>query len=189
MRLSPAYLFFKDLITGLLITLRTFFRKPVTVRYPHEKVQVFPSFRGRHAMVVDPETGKPRCVACLKCSVVCPSRCIKIEYEVDEKTGERRLKEYILEALRCVYCGYCEEVCPVGAIVLTEWFEYSGRCREDLIFNLEKLVQNWKEHIAKWDKEVYENKYWVLKGVPLKLKPAPRRMGLAVKIKGVKVDG
>ena len=99
------------------------------------------------------------------------------------------MKEYILEALRCVYCGYCEEVCPVGAIVLTEWFEYSGRRREDLIFNLEKLVQNWKEHIAKWDKEVYENKYWVLKGVPLKLKPAPRRMGLAVKIKGVKVHG
>ena len=183
MRLSPTYLLFKDLITGLLITLRTFLRRPVTVQYPHEKVQVFPSFRGRHGMVVEPETGKPRCVACLKCSTVCPSRCIKIEFEVDQKTGERQLKEYIVEALRCVYCGYCEEVCPVGAIVLTECFEYSGRSREDLIFNLDRLIQNWQEHISRWERDTYENKYWMLRGVPIKLKPYPRRIGLAVELK------
>jgi len=183
MRFSPTYLLFKDLLTGLFITFRTFLRKPVTVQYPRERVKVFPSFRGRHAMAVHPETGEPRCVACLKCSIVCPSRCIHIKYEVEPETGARRLKEYVVEALRCIYCGYCEEVCPVGAIVLTEWFEYSGRSREDLIFNLERLIKNWHEHVAKWESEVYANKYWVLPGIPTKLKPAPRRLGLEVKLR------
>jgi ferredoxin len=46
-----------------------------------------------------------------------------------------------------VYCGYCEEVCPVGAIVLTEWFEYSGRCREDLILGSTAALSNSEESV------------------------------------------
>ncbi|MEZ0344259.1 MAG: NADH-quinone oxidoreductase subunit NuoI [Caldimicrobium sp.] len=183
MRKDLKYLIFKDLIGGLLITLKTFFRKPVTVQYPREKVTLFPSFRGRHALVRDPETGEARCVACLKCVQVCPSRCIEVKFEVDQETGARKMLAYNLEALRCIYCGYCEEVCPVGAIVLTEWFEYSSRDRSGLIFNKERLLKNWDEFVERFPEKVYTNKFWNLKGVPEVLKPAPKREGIMVKVR------
>ncbi|BAU23302.1 NADH-ubiquinone oxidoreductase [Caldimicrobium thiodismutans] len=183
MRRDPKYLIFKDLLGGLLITLKTFFKKPVTVQYPRERVTVYPSFRGRHALVRDPETGTARCVACLKCVQVCPSRCIEVRYEVDPETGARKMLEYNLHALRCIYCGYCEEVCPVGAIVLTEWFEYSSRDRAGLIFDKERLLKNWDEFIEKYPEKVYTNKFWNLKGIPEILKPAPKREGILIKVR------
>lgn len=183
MRRNPYYLLFRDLLGGLLITLKTLFRKPVTVEYPRERVKVYPSFRGRHALVRDPETGDARCVACLKCVQVCPSRCIDVKYEIDEKTGARIMTQYNIEALRCIYCGYCEEVCPVGAIVLTEYFEYSVRTREEAFFDKEKLLKNWDEFIAKYTEKIYTNKFWNLKGIPDVLKPAPKRKQLEVPVK------
>lgn len=183
MRREPKYLIFKDLIGGLLITLRTFFKKPVTVQYPREKVTLYLSFRGRHALVRDPETGGARCVACLKCVQVCPSRCIEVKFEVDPESGARIMREYKIEALRCIYCGYCEEVCPVGAIVLTEWFEYSSRDRAGLIFDKERLLKNWDEFVEKYPEKVYTNKFWNLKGVPEVLKPAPKREGIVIKVR------
>lgn len=183
MRREPKYLIFKDLIGGLLITLRTLFRRPVTVQYPRERVTLYPSFRGRHALVRDPQTGDARCVACLKCVQVCPSRCIEVNFEVDPETGARIMREYKIEALRCIYCGYCEEVCPVGAILLTEWFEYSSRGRAGLIFDKERLLKNWDEFVEKYSEKVYINKFWNLKGVPEVLKPAPKREGIVIKVR------
>lgn len=42
MRRDPKYLIFKDLLGGLLITLKTFFKKPVTAQYPRERVTYIP---------------------------------------------------------------------------------------------------------------------------------------------------
>ncbi|MFN3567506.1 MAG: NADH-quinone oxidoreductase subunit NuoI [Caldimicrobium sp.] len=183
MRKDIKYLIFLDLLKGLFITLKTFFKKPVTVQYPKEKVTLYPSFRGRHALVRDPLTGDAKCVACLKCQQVCPSRCIEIKFEINPETGERKMTSYQIEALRCIYCGYCEEVCPVGAIVLTEWFEYSTRDKRTLLFEKEKLLQNWDDFIAKYPEKVYTNKFWNLKGIPLVMKPAPKREGIYVKVR------
>ncbi len=183
MKKEIKYLLFKDLIKGLSITLKNFFKTPVTVQYPKEKVKLYPSFRGRHALVRDPLTGDAKCVACLKCQQVCPSRCIDINYTTDLETGARKLISYKIEALRCIYCGYCEEVCPVGAIVLTEWFEYSSRNKEALIFDKEALLKNWDEFIHSYPEKVYTNKYWNLKGIPESNKSALKREGIYVKIK------
>ncbi|MFN3504908.1 MAG: NADH-quinone oxidoreductase subunit I [Caldimicrobium sp.] len=103
MKKNIKYLIFLDLLKGLSITLKTFFKKPVTVQYPKEKVTVYPSFRGRHALVRDPKTGDSKCVACLKCQQVCPSRCIDIRFEINPLTGERKMTSYQIEALRCIY--------------------------------------------------------------------------------------
>lgn len=183
MRKDIKYLIFKDLLKGLSITLKTFFKRPVTVQYPKEKVTLYPSFRGRHALVRDPITGDAKCVACLKCKQVCPSRCIEISYEINPENGARKLISYQIDALRCIYCGYCEEVCPVGAIVLTEWFEYSARTREAFLFDKEKLLQNWDEFVSKYPEKVYTNKFWNLLGIPESLKPTFKREGIFIKIR------
>ena len=67
----------KPLVQGLLLTLRYFFSKDVTLRYPEEKWPVAKRWRGRHVLTVHP-SGKVKCVACMLCATVCPAECISI---------------------------------------------------------------------------------------------------------------
>ena len=49
-----------------------------------------------------------------------------MQYEEDDDTRahvEKAPKEFEINMLRCIYCGYCQEVCPEEAIFLQE--EYS----------------------------------------------------------------
>lgn len=43
---------------------------------------------------------------------------------------------------KCIYCGFCQEACPVDAIVETQNTEYSTEMREELLYNKEKLLAN-----------------------------------------------
>ncbi len=47
---------------------------------------------------------------------------------------------FTIDELRCIYCGMCEEACPVDAIELTSFFDLTGRSREEMIFDKEKLL-------------------------------------------------
>lgn len=168
-------LLFIDLLKGMLITFKTIFTTPVTIRYPKQKRPLEDGFRGRHAFVRDPETGKERCVACTKCAQVCPSQCIFIDYSVNSETGARVLTKYEIDALRCIFCGYCEEVCPVNAIVLTEFYEYASYNRESNYFDKEKLLKNWDEFIDQYEKTDYLNKFWYLPGIKRDRLPVGKR--------------
>ena len=53
---------------------------------------------------IDPDT----CIACGKCSRVCPAEAIE---------GEKKVKHKILQD-KCVRCGACYEACPVDAIAV-----------------------------------------------------------------------
>ena len=54
--------------------------------------------------------------------------------------GERYASRYEINMLRCIFCGMCEEACPVDAIELTSLFDLTGRSREEMIFDKEKLL-------------------------------------------------
>ena len=41
---------------------------------------------------------------------------------------------------KCIYCGYCEESCPVDSIVLTDILEYHMETREEGVVGKEKLL-------------------------------------------------
>ncbi len=45
-----------------------------------------------------------------------------------------------LRRCRCIYCGFCEEPCPVDAIVETRIFEYYMEKRDHNIMTKEKLL-------------------------------------------------
>lgn len=175
-------IFFIEILEGLALTFRTMLKPPVTRRYPLEKKDPLPGFRGRHAFVRDSATGREKCVACLKCATVCPSRCIHIDYTVKEN-GCRELKKYEIEGLRCVFCGYCATVCPVCALVLTEFYEYADYSRESFLYDRERLLRNWDEFVSQLRDDKYFNKFWRLDGIDPKRLPVGKRLQSPVVIK------
>src|SRR5256885_9913306 len=53
--------------------------------------------------------------------------------------------------VKCIYCGLCQEACPVDAIVLGPNFEFATETREELYFDKERLLANgdrWEGAIA-----------------------------------------
>ena len=42
---------------------------------------------------------------------------------------------------KCVYCGFCEEACPVDAIVETKIFEFHFENRNEKIISKDKLLE------------------------------------------------
>jgi formate hydrogenlyase subunit 6/NADH:ubiquinone oxidoreductase subunit I len=47
-----------------------------------------------------------------------------------------------IDMTKCIYCGFCQEACPVDAIVETQNAEYTTETREELLYNKEKLLAN-----------------------------------------------
>ncbi len=153
-------IFLTEILKGMALTLRSFFSPAVTRQYPEEKRQPFPGFRGQHAFVRDEATGKEKCIACGLCGAVCPSKCIYIYTKEDSSTGKKVIDRYEIELLRCVYCGFCVEACPVGAVVLTENYEYSDYSRDALYMTREKLMDNWDRLMAGEKGREYFKKFW-----------------------------
>jgi ferredoxin len=46
----------------------------------------------------------------------------------------------VIDELKCIYCGMCEEACPVDAIELTSIYDLVGHSREEMLFDREKLL-------------------------------------------------
>src|SRR5260221_10238704 len=111
-----------ELLKGLTLTLKYFFKTKITVQYPEEETPISPRFRGMLALRRYPN-GEERCIACKLCEAVCPALAITIEAE-PRADGTRRTTLYEVDAFKCIYCGFCEESCPVDSIVLTREMHY-----------------------------------------------------------------
>jgi NADH-quinone oxidoreductase subunit I len=127
-----------ELLAGMGLTMRHFFRPRITINYPEEKTPKSPRFRGLHALRRYPN-GEERCIACKLCEAVCPALAITIDSEQRED-GSRRTTAYEIDLFKCIYCGYCEESCPVDSIVLTGCLEYHMETREEGVLNKQQLL-------------------------------------------------
>ncbi|MCS7203696.1 MAG: NADH-quinone oxidoreductase subunit I [Thermodesulfovibrio sp.] len=178
-------IFLVEIFKGLLLTLRMFFSKPVTVQYPYERREIYPGFRGKHALVRDPFSGDEKCIGCMRCATVCPSKCIYIKREKIE--NKMIVIDYVIDASRCVFCAYCVEACPVCALILSEDFEYSTYNKEELVFNKEKLLRNWDEFIKKWPEDFYFNKFWQPSGIDPSRWPKTKREQKPIPIRKIEI--
>ncbi len=140
-----------ELIAGMSVTLRYFFRRKATLNYPYEKGPLGPRFRGEHALRRYPN-GEERCIACKLCEAVCPALAITIEAEPRED-GSRRTTRFDIDMTKCIYCGFCQEACPVDAIVEGPNFEYATETHEELLYDKEKLLANGD----RWEAVIAEN--------------------------------
>jgi len=128
-----------ELLHGLSITGRYFFRKKFTIQYPEERTPLSPRFRGLHALRRY-EDGEERCIACKLCEAVCPALAISIESE-ERDDGSRRTTRYDIDLNLCIFCGLCQEACPVDAVVETQDFEYACDDRKKLYYTKKMLLE------------------------------------------------
>ena len=142
--LERAYL--PAIVKGLEITMKHFWKKPVTIASPEEKREFSENFRGMHSLKRD-ENGKERCTACGLCALSCPAEAITMT-AAERQPGEENLYReekyaavYEINMLRCIFCGLCEEACPKEAIYLDGDIVPSDYLRKDFIYDKDKLVE------------------------------------------------
>ena len=76
----------------------------------------------------------------------------------DRPNAEKMPKEFEINMLRCIFCGFCQEVCPEEAIFLLKDYSLNGLTRQEMIYDKEKLLAlgGVKGGIKKWENKVKE---------------------------------
>ena len=134
------------ILSGVMITIKHFFRKAATVRYPEQKREISKVWRGQHVLKRD-DNGAERCTACGLCAVACPAEAITMTAAERNKGEENLYREekyaavYEINMLRCIFCGLCEEACPKEAIFLTDRVMETDYSRDSFIYGKDKLVE------------------------------------------------
>lgn len=146
-----------ELLAGMWVTGKYFWKPKFTVQFPEERTPVSPRFRGLHALRRYPN-GEERCIACKLCEAVCPALAITIDSE-ERADGSRRTRGYEIDLFKCIYCGFCEEACPVDSIVLTNIQHYHIEERGENIFSKQKLlaIGDWYEKQIAADRDFDKN--------------------------------
>jgi NADH-quinone oxidoreductase subunit I len=112
-----------------------------TVQWPEVEHQYSDRFKGAHFLTKRPD-GKVRCTACFLCATNCPAQCITI---VAGESGDRGVEKYPvrfeIDILRCVFCGYCEEACPVDAIRLGPEYSMAGLAERKWVYTKDYLLE------------------------------------------------
>ncbi len=65
----------------------------------------------------------------------------------------RKTTKYDIDLTKCIYCGYCQQACPVDAIVETTNTNFSSGWREELMHDKQKLIKMGE----KWEPEIARN--------------------------------
>lgn len=120
------YLF--EILRGLRITGGVFLKNmwrwvtgrkgALTPYYPEEtRPDYAAGNRGKH-ILTRRANGKPQCIACNMCALVCPAKVIEIEagFDPEDPAHPKVPTRFEIDYSRCVFCGLCIEACPEDAI-------------------------------------------------------------------------
>lgn len=144
-------------LKGLLVTLKTTLRRPVTAQYPDEHMPVQERFMGFPALTWDHEVGEPFCVACMVCIRECPTLCMSATmidnplYAEGKSTRRKMVESFEINFTRCIVCGICVEVCNFDAIEMSHEHEISSYVRNERRTSLPVLLEMGKRYQAETD--------------------------------------
>jgi NADH-quinone oxidoreductase subunit I len=119
-----------------------------TVQYPEAKLAAWENARTVPFLVYDGEDAVAglRCTACTICEVECPAHCIEIVKDTAKRAdylGKMQLqpKVFNIDAMVCMSCGICAEVCPFDSIKMDQVYDLAGENRS-LILTLKDLAKS-----------------------------------------------
>jgi NADH-quinone oxidoreductase chain I len=105
--------------------------KPNTVLYPYHKLNLPPTYRGKHTLDFK------KCIGCANCVQICPNDCMWMEKLEDPELG--KIERPGIDLGRCLFCGLCVEVCPTVALHETVEFELASGDRDKIKFGPKEL--------------------------------------------------
>ena len=135
------------LATGMALTFRQMFRKPVTELYPHEEPRMSSAYRSVIQLKEQEETGSHACIACLQCSQNCPSYCIELEGEKVSGTKKKRPAVFNVDFAKCSLCGICITVCPTRALEHSAHYDVAGYRPDAFIYD---LLEDFRDTEEAW---------------------------------------
>jgi NADH-quinone oxidoreductase subunit I len=125
---------------GMLTTLTHLGKRPVTIQYPEERLEMPVWTRGRPRLIYEVDTGDLRCTACGACALACPVDVIKIEQHPNPAGKGKILDRFDIDMAGCIECALCVEACPFRAITMAPDFEMAAFERtRDLVFDMYQL--------------------------------------------------
>lgn len=152
---------FTSLLTGLGITVREMFKKPVTYTYPHEDTPLSPNYRSAIQLIRFEETNSHDCVACLACERICPSFCISIEGGKVDGIKKKRASKFDMDFALCSLCGLCIDVCPTTTLEYSKLYDEAGYNRDwnfDLLKEFRDYEDQFREEQAEREQQAAEEK-------------------------------
>ncbi len=127
---------FWSLVVGMTVTARYFFKKPVTVLYPKERIPIH-RFKGPITFTVDEKNGDHKCIACNACIKTCPSRCMTLQAGKSAADAKRVLTDFTVNYSLCSLCSLCIDVCPTDALKHEdENYDFVSDNQSPLVMNL-----------------------------------------------------
>lgn len=151
----------RSLLTGMRITLRESFRKPVTLTYPHKKPEMSDAYRGTVDLVRFDETGTHDCIACLQCVKICPSYCITIEGGRVEGMKKARADVVEMDFALCSLCGLCIDTCPTDTLKYSKIYDdvgYQRNWKYDLLAPFRDGEEEFRERQREIERKEAEEK-------------------------------
>ena len=127
------------------------FSRKITEQYPEQEPKLPANYRGVHRLNRDEAgPGEVRRLLHVRHRLPRPLHRHRRRPRPDRVATDREKypETFVIDELRCIYCGMCEEACPVDAIELTTLYDLTGLSREEMIFDKEKLLSVFDQTTA-----------------------------------------
>ncbi len=128
---------------GLTVTIKYLLRRPVTVRYPEQRLNTSRRIRGNELI-----WSRERCTGCGTCAKACHIGAIKIITFTNPVANKYEVETYRVDTGHCIQCGLCVEACPFDALYMGTAFERAKYRRDDLVQNKEMMMETPEREVS-----------------------------------------